>query len=220
MVNLASKYVFVFNDIQSFLLLSLVEEYVNGAELQIQRINRNRKAILKTFRSQPDFERTKLTTHHNCQRRISHDAHFYFICIGQVSKCVDRLCTKLKNKRLHKINSQFKKEFSREIRNDLEHIDARAVGKKKQSRREVDIGFVRDFKNFSGDNLTFNGKSYPVNKEALNKLKSIYMEIIQVIHEDYALKDKNYVEKSAREKYIENVTKAVQKEYQKYIKSK
>jgi len=126
----------------------------------------------------------------------------------------------LNNKRLHKINLKFKKEFSRDIRNDLEHIDARAVGKKKIGRKEVDIGFVRDFKNFSGNNLTFNGKSYPVNKEALNKLKSIYREIIQVIHKDYALKDKNYVERLAKEKYIENVTKAVQKEYQKHIKSK
>lgn len=220
MFKLASKYIFVLNDIQSFLLLSLVEEYVNGAELQIQRIDRNRKTIIKTFQSQHNFEHTKLTTHQNCQRRIFHDAHFYFICIGQVSKCLDRLCKKLNNKRLHKINSKFKKAFSREIRNDLEHIDARAVGKKKKGRREVDIGFVRDFKNFSGDNLTLNGKSYPVNKETLNKLKSIYKKIIQVIHEDIALKDKNFVERSATDKYIEKVTKAVQKEYQKYITSK
>ena len=34
-----------------------VEEYVNGAELQIRRIDRTRKTIRKTFQSQQDFER-------------------------------------------------------------------------------------------------------------------------------------------------------------------
>ncbi len=34
-----------------------MEEYVNGAELQIRRIDRTRKTIRKTFQSQQDFER-------------------------------------------------------------------------------------------------------------------------------------------------------------------
>lgn len=196
-----------------------MEEYVNGAELQIRRIDRTRKAIRKTFQSQQDFERTKWSTHKNRQQRIFYDAHYYFICIGQISKCLERLCNKLNNKELHKINSGFNREFRREIRNDLEHIDSRAVGKKKKGRKEIDIGVVRDFKNFRGDHLTFNGKSYPVNKEALNRLKSIYRKIIEVIHEDYALKDTNFVERLVRKEYIEKITKAVQKEYQDYIKS-
>jgi hypothetical protein len=81
------------------------------------------------------------------------------------------------------------KTFSQEIRNDLEHIDARAVGLRKKGRRKVKIGNIQDFRNFSNDNLTFNGKSYPVNKESLNRLKDFYRRTMSVIHEDYALKD-------------------------------
>lgn len=219
MIDLSSKYIFIFEDIQTYFLLSIIEEYVNGAELQIRRIERTRAIIRKAFLTYEGFSRTKTSTHTNRQRRLFHDAHFYFICLGQISKSLERLCNKLKNKNLHKINSEFKKEFSREIRNDLEHIDARAVGKKKKGRKEIDIGVVRDFKNFKGDQLTFNGKSYPVNKDALNRLKSIYRKIINVIHEDYALKDPNFVENSIRNKYIEKITIAVQKEYQNYLKT-
>lgn len=219
MFDLASKYIFIFDDIQTFLLLSLVEEYINGAELQIRRIDRTRKVIRKTFQSRLELENTRLTTHKNRQQKIFCDAHFYFICIGQTSKCLDRLCNKLNNINLHKINSKFKKEFSREIRNDLEHIDARAVGKKKKGRKEVDIGFISDFKNFSGDNLTFNDKSYSVNKEALKRLKAIYKNIISIIHKEYALKDINFVNRIATKKYLEKITRAVQREYQNYLAS-
>ncbi len=112
-----------------------VEEYVNGAELQIRRIDRTRKAIRKTFQSQQDFERTKWSTHKNRQQRIFYDAHYYFVCIGQISKCLERLCNKLKNRKLNKIYSELNREFNQEIRNDLEHIDSRVVGKKKIGRK-------------------------------------------------------------------------------------
>lgn len=158
----------------------------------------------------------KNLTHFRRQRRLFHDAHFYFICIGQVNKSLCRLCKRLDNTRLKTTRTLFSKEFSQEIRNDLEHIDARAVGKKKKGSREVDIGFVRDFKNFAGENLTFNGKSYAVNKASLNRLKSIYKQIIRIIHEDYALKDAIFVGNLIRDRQIAKVTKAALKEYENY----
>jgi len=216
MIDLASKYIFVLGDIQTYLLLSLVEEYVNGVEIQIRRIDRTRKDILKSLQSRLEFERTKSRTHWNRQKRLFHDTHFYFICIGQISECLEKLCGKMNNQKLNKIRSNLNKEFSHEIRNDLEHIASRAIGKKKKGRSEVDIGFVQDFKNFSGDKLTFNGKSYPVNKEQLHKIKSIYKKIIAVIHEDYALKNAHFVNSLATEKHIEKIMKAIQKEYLKH----
>lgn len=217
MFNIASKYFSIFDNIQIYILLSLIEEYVNGAELQIRRIDRTRNIIRKSVK---DFQNTSWTIHRNRHQRIFCDAHFYFICIGQISKCLERLCRELNNKKLHRVNSIFNKEFSREIRNDLEHIDSRAVGKKKKGRKEIDIGIVQDFKNFIGEYLSFNGKRYPVNKESLNKLKSIYKELIKIINEEYAFKDINFVNRVRTEKYIEKITIAVQKEYQEYIKSK
>ena len=213
MIDLASKYFFVLDDIQTYLLLSLIEEYVNGVEIQIRRIDRTRKDILKPLQSGQGFEKTKSKTFWNCQKRLFHDAHFYFICIGQISKSLEKLCGRMNNPKINKIKSNFDKNFSREIRNDLEHIDSRAIGKKRIGGKEIDIGFIHDFKNFSGDNLTFNGRSYPVTRDELNKIKSTYKKIISVIHEDYALKDSHFVNRSATEKYIEKITRAIQKEH-------
>lgn len=132
MYELASKYYFVFKDTKIGLLLMLMEEYINGAELQIRRIERTRKLYRKTFQLPKGIENINRTTFKNRQLKIFCDAHFYFICIGQVSKCFERLSAELKNTKINTINSEFQKNFSREIRNDLEHIDARAVGKKKE----------------------------------------------------------------------------------------
>jgi len=216
MFDLASKYIFVLDDIQTYLLLSIIEEYVNGVEIQIRRIDRTRKDILKSLQSRQEFEKTKKKTLWNRHKRVFHDAHFYFICIGQISKSLEKLSKKLQNPKINRIKSKFDKEFSREIRNDLEHIDSRAIGKKKIRGKEIDTGLVQDFKNFSGDNLTFGGKSYPVNKNELNKIKSIYKNIIFVIHEDYGLKDPYFVSRLETEKHIESITRAIQKEYLKH----
>ena len=118
----------------------LIEEYVNGADLQISRIERTRKLIRKTLFSRQSLMNINRTTNRKRHLRIFCDAHFYFICIGQVNRCFKRLCTKLKDKNLNKIYSEFQKVFDQEIRNDLEHVDARAVGLKKKGRREVSIG--------------------------------------------------------------------------------
>ena len=220
MIDLASKYISVLGDIQTYMLLSLVEEYVNGVEIQIRRIDRTRKDILKSLQSILSSEKSKSKTVWNRQKRLFHDAHFYFICIGQISKSLEKLCEKMNNPKLHKIRSNFDKQFSREIRNDLEHIDSRAIGKKIIRGKEIDIGFISDFKNFSGDNLTFNGKAYPVNIESLRKLKEFYKSIISVIHEDYALKDPSFVCKMNRDRSLKKAMKIAQEEYQKFLHSK
>ncbi len=219
MFNLASKYDFVFRDMQINLLLMLIEEYVNGAELQISRIERTRRLVLKTLSSTRGFKKINWTTYRKRHLKIFCDAHFYFICIGQVNRCLKRLYTKLNNKILNNIYSEFQKTFSQEIRNDLEHIDARAVGLKKKGSKEVPIGKIQDFKNFSNENLTFNGKVYPVNKESLKRLKEFYQRTISVIHEDYALKDPSFVYDMIREKHLKKIMRIAQKEYQNYLHS-
>ncbi len=198
----------------------LIEEYVNGAELQIGRIERTRKSIRKSLPSAQGLKNINWTTYRKQHLRIFCDAHFYFICISQVAKCLKRLCAKLKNNELNKINSDFQKTFSHEIRNDLEHIDARAVGLKMKGRKEVSIGHIQDFRNFSNNNLTFNGKAYPVDKTSLNKLKNLYLRTTSVIHNDYALKDPFFVRRWMREKQSKNIIRKAQKEYQKFLHSK
>jgi hypothetical protein len=220
MFDLTSKYHFVFSDMQINLLLMLIEEYVNGAELQISRIERTRRLDPKTLSSTRGLKNINWTTYRKQHLKIFCDAHFYFICIGQVNRCLKRLCTKLNNKNLNEIYSEFQKTFSQEIRNDLEHIDARAVGLKKKGRKEISIGHIQDFRNFNNDNLTFNGKAYPVNKESLKKLKDFYQRTISVIHEDYALKDPSFIYDMAREKNLKKIMRIAQKEHQNYLHAK
>jgi len=220
MYDLASKYFQVFKDFHIILLLMLMEEYVNGAELQIRRIERTRKLDRKTFQSPLGIQKINRTALKNRHLKIFCDAHFYFICIGQVSKCLERLCAELTNAKLKAVNSEFQKTFSREIRNDLEHIDARAVGKKKKGRKEVSIGDIRDFKNFFNDKLTFNGKAYPVNKESLKRLKNLYKKTILIIHTDYAVKDPYFVYNMSMDQDLKKVVKKAQKEYAKYLQAK
>ena len=198
----------------------LIEEYVNGAELQISRIERTRRVSQKTLSSTRGLKNINWTTYRKQHLKIFCDAHFYFICIGQVNRCLKRLCTKLKNKNLNGIYSEFQKTFSQEIRNDLEHIDARAVGLKKIGRKEISIGHIQDFRNFSNDNLSFNGKAYPVNKESLKKLKDFCQRTISVIHEAYALKDPSFAYDMVREKHLKKIMRIAQKEYQNYLHSK
>jgi len=220
MFDYASKYHFVFEDFQINMLLMLIEEYVNGAELQISRIERTKKLIQKTLSSKQNLMSENRTTGRNRNRKLFCDAHFYFICLGQVNKCFLRLRAKLQNKNLDKVYTDFLKTFKQEIRNDLEHIDARAVGLKKKGRKEVSIGHISDFKNICNDYLTFNGKSYPMNKDSLKKLKGFYRKIISIIHEDYALKDSSFLYELKRDKYLKNIKKIAQIEYQNYLHSK
>lgn len=220
MYDLATKYFFLFKDIHTYLLLHLIEEYVNGAEIQIHRIDRTRSLFQKTFKSYSAEGNLNMSSYRKRHLQLFCDVHFYFICIGQVSKCLDRFCSELKNSNLFKINSEFQKVFQREIRNDLEHLDARAVGKKKKGRKEVSIGHIRDFRNLSNDFFTFNGRAYPLNRESLKKLKGFYKRIISVIHKDYGLKDSIFVDNIKRDKYLKKVSRIAQNEYRNYLLTK
>jgi len=77
MFNLASKYVFVLKGQESYLLLVMLEKNVNGAIIQVGRVQRTRKRLAKM--------RDTKNLHNNLQR-LSLDAHFYFICIEQVNR--------------------------------------------------------------------------------------------------------------------------------------
>ena len=217
MLNLASKYFFIFDDIQIYLLLDHIEKYVNGAELQINRIERTGKLIERELlESIPKGTNRTITDKTRATRWLKFfcDIHYYFICIGQVNKCFKRLYTKLKNKSLSTILNDFQSKFKQEIRNDLEHYDERITGK----IRGNNVGHIVDLGNYRNGNFTFNGKSYPVNKNSLKRLKEIYKNIILLIHNDYALKNVNFVENMNRDLKFNKTNKIAQKEFPEYFK--
>ena len=121
-----------------------------------QRIEREAKKLGKDI---PKFKKVFSSARLHC------DYHFYFICIGEINKLLKRLCEVLDDNDLKTINESFNEKFGTAItiRDDLEHIDERALGK----RKKEDIGHISDFGNFVGDSFTFHGKKFPVNKEML-----------------------------------------------------
>lgn len=210
MYDLAHKYCFCLDSGQqtaqkAFLLLFELENYINGAIMQKARIERTRRLIDKRLKrkmdSTKDFRYAQQSTKKDFSlTRLHCDYHFYFICVGQIGKFLKRLCGVLNDSDLNKVYNRFEERFDKEIRDNLEHLDERAVGKKFKRN----IGHISDFGNFPGDRFSFAGKEYPVNREKLNELRQIYHEIIRVLYKNYGSKDEGFMwqEQSERQSKI------------------
>ncbi len=219
MYDLATKYAFYLSDDSekaknAFVLLHELEVYVNGAIIQSTRINRTRKLIDKNIRIARNNRRKTQRQYLKNKKdfsltRLGCDYHFYFICLGQVGKLLKQLSVLLDDGDLRNEYLKFRRKFDQDIRNHLEHIDERAVGR----IRGQDIGHISDFVNFPGDSLSFNGKKYPVNKEKLAELKTIYEEVIKILHDNHASKDEEFLRWEEREKQTWAVIKRAVKEY-------
>ncbi len=205
MYDLAHKYCFCLSSDpkqagEACLLLYELENYVNGAIIQVTRISRTRRAIdkklqnmrelVKNQKAYPNFKKDFTNTMLHC------DYHFYFVCIGQIGKLLRRFCKVLNDPDLEKIHMKFERRFDKDIRDSLEHIDERAIGKK----RGRNIGHIADFGNFLGDSFSFNGKEYPVNKQKLGELKKFYEEVIAVLYKNYGSKDESFMWREQSEK--------------------
>lgn len=221
MLDQAHKYVFVLkpplgtvkDDRDGFILLMFLEKFVNGALLQIKRVERTKRStIARLNRGQRKFPTAAM-------EQLFMDAHFYFICIGQVNKFLKQLARCLDNPKLKKLRSEFEQDFRQEIRNHLEHLDERVVGRHVKGGKLVDAApeivsaWKQDFVNFRGDKLSFGGKQYAVNAEAAKRLRGFHMRVIAVIREDYALKDRRFVADEMREKDLRKIMGWSQKFY-------
>jgi hypothetical protein len=203
MFDLATKYISYLNNdpnesTRIFLLLYETEKYVNGAIIQMTRLERKRSTIKKIFNKSISFKRNKfLLTYLAC------DTHYFFICIDKIYKLLNVLHMELKDNDIKKISTNISKHFKiSSVRNHLEHIDDRCVGylnlndKKKNIKKKIS-----DFGNFSGTNFTFDNNIYPVDKKSLNEIKKNYKELIKIIHNKYAMKNPEFIKFLEMEKW-------------------
>ncbi len=199
MINKATKYFRVVPQ-NMILLLVKLEDYVNAADLQVQRIERVKKSMSKD--RTPNYNFILQRVHLN---KLFSDAHFYFICIGQINKLLNQIDSELKNPNIKQLKVKFTQQFNKEIRDHLEHIDERAVGKMK-GEPHADINkWKSNFLNFSGDKLSFGRVKYEVSKKSVRELKKIYEEFIVIIHNDYALKDPKFIQEQKRDKQLKKM---------------
>ncbi len=213
MYDIAGKYIFCFHDdpkidAEASLLLVVLETYINGAIIQLNRLNRTRKTIdynLKELISSRSIGRIKKDFN---LTRLHCDYHFYFICIGQIHKLIETIGEVLEDQGIKKVLAKFDREFPIEIRDHLEHIHERAQGKKYKK----DIGHISDFGNFVGNGFTFAGKSYTVDAKSLTNLKLIYKELINVITTNYASKDSNFIWREQSDEFYAKLRKKMKRE--------
>jgi len=216
MFDLATKYCFHLDkdntkSLELFLLLHSLEKYVNGAIIEMNRLEKTRKNITKKLsklRQNIDTPRKKdfQLTYLAC------DTHFYFICIDKCYKLIAQLSLELGDNEIKKLKTKLNKVFDiATIRNHLEHIEDRCRGylnlkDKKQNIKKP----INDFGNFARDDFSFNNKKYPSGKKSLEELKNIYIELIKILDER-ARKDPKFVEKIKMEERNELIMKALKK---------
>lgn len=211
MFDLASDYCFSLDkdtkkSVKYFLLLSNLEKNVNGAIIEMRRLNRVRKTILKRINGRKIRKDNSLTY-------LANDTHFYFICIDKVFILLSRLAAELNDPDIKRLAKKLGKTFDiRTVRHHLEHIDARCLGflSKRDERKKISRP-ISDFGNFINDNFSFNGKQFPSGKAGLTELKNIYKELLEILRSEYASKDPHFVWREQSEKRYKATMKAVKK---------
>lgn len=202
------------NGQKAILLLLELESYFNGAAVQTARLERTRKTINNNMRELREARKQGKDIHKKFDKdfsgKLHRDYHFYFTCIGQINKLLKRLCEVLDDNDFKTVHKDFKGKFGTAItiRDDLEHIDERALGKRKKEY----IGHIADFGNFVGDSFTFHGRMFPVNKEKLKELDQIYKKIINVLYKNYGSKDPHFIRMEQTERQVKEIIRDPKKQ--------
>lgn len=216
MFDLATKYCFHLDknntkSLELFLLLHSLEKYVNGAIIEMNRLEKTRKNITKKLSNlsqdintprKKDFQLTYLAC----------DTHFFFICIDKCYKLITQLSLELNDNEIKKLKTTLNKVFDiATVRNHLEHIEDRCRGYLNLKDKKQNIKkHISDFGNFAGDDFSFNNKKYPSGKKSLEELKNIYLDLIKIL-DARARKDPKFVEKIKMEERNELLMKALKK---------
>lgn len=218
MFDLAMKYCFYLDknerkNRELFLLLFTLEKYINGAIIEMNRLEKTRKSIKRLLSISKD-EKYRNSIKKSFQLNYLHcDTHFFFICIDKCYKLIDQLSLELNDKDVKKLKIRLNKIFNVvTVRNHLEHIEDRCKGylslKDKRIKKQRHI---QDFGNFIGNDFSFNGKKFPSDRRSLEELKKIYQDLIKILHSKYASKDPNFIERMKREKEIKLIQKIQKK---------
>lgn len=216
MFDLATKYCFYLDSdskksMRLFLLLYEIENYVNGAIIQMNRLERHRSCIKKMLTSFKKFQQIKRNNFRSTY--LACDTHYFFICIDKIYKLLNNLSKELNDKDIKRLRTRLNKIFNiSTIRNHLEHIEDRCIGylslhDKKQNIQKQ----ISDFGNFTGDDFSFNNRKYPSNKKSLKEVKKIYKELIDILHNKYASKNPHFVRRQDVEREHEMIMKSLKK---------
>ena len=208
MFDVASKYGLYLDktnqkrNLRLFLLLLNLEKYVNGAAIEVRRLNRTRRVINR--RMQDLF---RGNTARNIEKKdhsltyLAVDTHSFFVFVDKIYKLMGALAEELGDVNVGALVQTLEDNINiQKIRNHLEHIDERCLGfltlrdKKKGLRTHIS-----DLGNFAGDNFSFDGKQFPSGTKIMRILSTVYTDLIDILEREYAKKDPLFVLRQRQE---------------------
>lgn len=216
MFDLATKYSFILHkdskrNLELSLMLYTLEKYVNGAIIEMNRLERTRRNIHRKLSNlnrdiNTPYVKDYYLTYLTC------DTHFYFICIDKCYKLIAQLSQELNDKDIEELKMKIDKIFDiTAIRNHLEHIEDRSRGFLNLKDKEKNIKkHISDFGNFVGDHFSFHNQKFPSGKKSLEQLKNIYVDLLKIL-DNRARRDPEFIKQIERDEQINLIRKALKK---------
>lgn len=201
-------------NLRLFLLLLNLEKYVNGAAIEIRRLNRARRAIGRKLQSV--FRENTLRNIEKKDHSLTYlavDTHSFFVFVDKIHKLLLTMAEELGDVNIRALVQTLENIIDiKKVRNHLEHIDERCLGfltlsdKKKGSRKHIS-----DLGNFAGDNFSFDGQQFPSGMKILRVLNTIYTSLIDILEREYAKKDPLFVRRQREEETHKQIMQILRK---------
>lgn len=212
MFDLASKYSFSLDKnrekaIKCLLLLYYLESYVNGAIIEMRRLNRTRQVIKKGIQKSLETRGRRKNFH---LTYLAKDTHFYFICIDKVYKLLSSLSDELNDSDIKNLETKLNSIFDiKTVRGHLEHIEQRCLGR--FPREDKSTIAKNDLGNFIGEDFSFGGKKFPSGVGSVNELKKIYTDLLEILESKYASQDPSFVWRQQSEERYKQIMQKLKK---------
>jgi len=157
------------NTLETSIVLSVLEKYVNGTILQWNRIQADKRALPGPGTG---IDRTLMQT-------LFLDIHFYFICYDKVQNLIAHLAEIDGDSELNNLWQILKPKFKpfNDARNHLEHIETRMEKK-----------YLHDLGNLKNDTFSFGGECFDISASGLKILTNAYEQVIDIL----CSRSKNY----------------------------
>lgn len=138
-----------------------LERYVNGAMIQWNRIQADKRALLGPG---PGVDQTLMLT-------LFLDIHFYFICYDKAQNLLEHLSKTDGDPQLDNLWKTLKPKFKpfNDARNHFEHIESRI------ERNLSDLG------NLENDTFTFGGERFDICASGVQILTDAYEQVVAIL---------------------------------------
>ncbi len=150
------------NSFKTSVALMMLEKYVNGAIIQWNRIQLDKKALPGKG---PGVDQQIILT-------LFLDIHFYFVCYDKSQNLVEYLASTEGDPKLNELWQELKRKFKpfNDARNHLEHIETR-----------ITKDYLSDFGNLENETFTFGGECFDVSETGLRLLTDAYEQVIAIL---------------------------------------